>query len=261
VTARSVRWFLDSLSDEGVEAFGVVDSKSGTYGCLSGCGTEVDHFTMDRLINEAAAQTEPPPEPAPAVAESPWLRADWMQTFTGKAFVPLDPRPDLIDRRDIAHALSLLCRYGGHASRFYSVGEHSLLISRALERDGAPLDVIRWGLMHDAAEAYLGDVIRPVKRSMPIYRDAEARLLEVIAAVFGLPYDGGGREGYGPEVAACDNRILLDERAELLSAPPQKWDQEGLDPLGVQVVGIHSLTVEQLFLERMDELGLTERLV
>jgi uncharacterized protein len=190
------------------------------------------------------------------VTESPWLRADWMQTFTGKAFVPLDPDPELVVREDIAHALSLLCRYGGHASRFYSVGEHSLLISRALERDGAPLDVVRWGLMHDAAEAYLGDVIRPVKRSMPEYRAAEARLLEVIAGVFGLPYAGGGREGYGQVVIDADNRILLDERAELLAPPPQPWQQEGLEPLDVRVMGLLPHHVEELFLERMGELGL-----
>jgi hypothetical protein len=87
-------------------------------------------------------------------------RGDWMQTFTGRAFYPLDPRPEDIDPVDIAHALSLICRYGGHSSRFYSVAEHCVLMSHAVAPEHA-----LWALLHDATEAYLGDMIRPLKRS------------------------------------------------------------------------------------------------
>ena len=77
----------------------------------------------------------------------------WLQTYTGIQFWPLDPRPEEIDIQDIAHALSLLCRFNGHCQRFYSVAEHSVHVSTIL----AP-EFGLWGLLHDAAEAYLSDI-------------------------------------------------------------------------------------------------------
>lgn len=73
-------------------------------------------------------------------------RGDWMQTYTGRRFYPLDPRPDEIDPEDIAHALSLLCRYGGHVDRFYSVAEHCVLMSEPwyLGVEPLPVDVEGW---------------------------------------------------------------------------------------------------------------------
>lgn len=82
----------------------------------------------------------------------------WIQTFTGKKF-PLDkPDPALIDIEGIAHALSLLCRFNGHCTRFCSVAEHSVHVAREID-----LDLAMEGLLHDAAEAYLGDVHSPLK--------------------------------------------------------------------------------------------------
>ena len=74
---------------------------------------------------------------------------DWLQTFTGKAFFPLDPRPEEMDIFDIAHALSNLCRYGGHCNKFYSVAEHSVLVS-ILCRLYYGEQVALQGLLHDA---------------------------------------------------------------------------------------------------------------
>jgi len=105
-------------------------------------------------------------------------------TFTGQRFYPFDPRPDEIYIKDIAHHLSLICRFGGATPWFYSVAEHSLWVSKL----SAPPDRL-WGLLHDAAEAYLGDIIRPVKRH-PCLADftyAEYTLLSVIMRKFGLP--------------------------------------------------------------------------
>jgi hypothetical protein len=179
-----------------------------------------------------------------------WTRADWMQTYTGKAFTPLDPQAVDVDMLDIAHALSMLCRYGGHTSRFYSVAEHCVLVSEALERDGYPPDVALWGLLHDAAEAYLGDVIRPVKRSMPGYRDAEACVLAAIASRLGLLM-----LDYPTVVTEYDNRILQDERVALLSAPPLQWDSvEQLAPLGVSITGRAPDLAEAQYLERLHQL-------
>lgn len=148
-------------------------------------------------------------------------RGDWMQTFTGRAFFPLDPSAEDIDEVDIAHALSLLCRYGGHSSRFYSVAEHCILVSLAVSPENA-----LWGLLHDATEAYMGDLIRPLKRQMPDYATAEDHLMAFICLKFGLPLR------CPDEVKDADNRILRNERDVLLGTPPLPWvsieDKESL---------------------------------
>jgi hypothetical protein len=171
-------------------------------------------------------------------------RGDWMQTFTGRAFWPLDPRPEDIDPADIAHSLSMLCRYGGHVSRFYSVAEHCVLMSRAVSSENA-----LWALLHDATEAYLVDLPRPLKRSMPKYQDVELVLMWSIAARFGIPADEPG------EVREADNRILHDERAELMRESPWPWTAiEDVEPLGVPILGWRPGLGEQLWLERLAEL-------
>lgn len=169
---------------------------------------------------------------------------DWMQTFTGRAFYPMDPRVEDIDLLDIAHSLSLTCRYGGHARRFYSVAEHCVLLSRAV----APQNAL-WALLHDATEAYVGDMIRPLKASMPAYRAAEDRLMAVICERFRLD------PTFPAEVKQADLRILHDERAVLMSAPPRSWGSlEAVPPLGITVEGWPPERAEIAYLNRLAEL-------
>ena len=110
-------------------------------------------------------------------AEREFYHSSTMATFTGKRVNPLDLKPEDIDIRDIAHGLANICRFNGQCSRFYSVAEHSVLVSKIAEQrlvNGSPflphidsdnfLIVAKYGLLHDAAEAYLGDVIRPIKK-------------------------------------------------------------------------------------------------
>lgn len=171
------------------------------------------------------------------------LRGEWMQTFTGKAFYPLHPVPSDIVDADIAHALSLICRYGGHVRRFYSVAEHCVLLSRAVSPENA-----LWALLHDATEAYVGDMIRPLKVAMPEYVRVEDRLMDVIAQRYDI----------GPEmpveVKEADSRILLNEREALLGTPPRAWDVDGLQPLLVQVEGWNPDRAEHEYAERLTEL-------
>lgn len=154
---------------------------------------------------------------------------DWMQTYTGHAFWPLDPHPEDIHLADIAHSLAHICRYNGHCDRFYSVAEHCLLMAEAAITRFPGIDSLhiwQWALMHDAAEAYVADVPRPLKRFLNGYAEIERRVEAAIAARFKLPYP------IPDAVKALDTAILLDEQAQLMKAPPMPWSIEA-EPLGV----------------------------
>ncbi len=142
---------------------------------------------------------------------------DWIQTYTGLVMYPLDPRLEEIVIEDIAHALSNLCRFTGHCRTFYSVAEHSVRVSYAVpERDAL------WGLLHDAPEAYLADMSRPLKRYADFgipYQRAEGTLMEVIAEKFGL------RPGYIPpaSVKHADTVLLMTEKRDLMHGCNKAW--------------------------------------
>lgn len=129
---------------------------------------------------------------------------------------PLDPDPGKIVFSDIAHGLSMKCRYSGQCNRFYSVAEHSVLAFRlARVDDDMTPELALQVLLHDAAEAYLADIAAPVKRdpAMKFFCEAEDRLLSVILTKFGLPpvlhprvkkYDSAAFNLEWPEVFAGD---------------------------------------------------------
>lgn len=146
---------------------------------------------------------------------------DWMQTATGRAFWPIDPRAEDIDIEDVAHALAHLCRYGGHCLRFYSVAEHSVLLAASVP----PEDAL-WALLHDASEAYIVDVPRPLKPYLSDYQDAERRVMTAVCERFGLP------EPWPDTVKEADRAILTDEMQQNMAAPPMPWSTAGT-PLGV----------------------------
>ncbi len=167
----------------------------------------------------------------------------WIQTYTGRSFTPLAPRAEDLDIADIAHSLSLLCRFNGHCETFYSVAEHSLRVSAA-----CPPEHARWGLLHDAAEAYLSDLPRPVKREIPFFRECEDRLLRIIADHFDLPWP------MPPEVAAADTLLLATEARDLMVAPPASWEL-GVEPLPGRITPLGPEEAEAAFLARFRELG------
>lgn len=106
----------------------------------------------------------------------------WIQTYTGKKVYPLGQfGPDDVDIIDIAHALAHTCRWGGHCSRYYSVAEHSILVSHRVDEKFA-LE----GLLHDAAEAYIGDIPTPIKEQLPAITRAEYRIMSAIKEKFDL---------------------------------------------------------------------------
>ena len=167
-----------------------------------------------------------------------------MQTYNGHAFYPLDPRPEEVDPVDVAHALSMICRYGGHSRRFFSVAEHCVLLSNAVAPEHA-----LWALLHDASEAYVIDVPRPLKRSLPDYCAAEAVVQAAVCRRFGL-------DPLCPaEVEDADRWILHDERQVLLGHPPLPWVSiEHVAPLGVKIRCWEPATAEQMYLMRLGAL-------
>lgn len=150
-------------------------------------------------------------------------RGDWIQTATGLQFWPIAPSPSDVCVEDIAHALSMLCRFGGHCLRFYSVAEHSVLLSRAASAENK-----LWALLHDASEAYLVDVPRPIKPFLAGYREAEDKIMRAVCAKFDLSID------MPAEVKDLDKRILTDEAQQNMAEPPVQWSTHST-PIGARL--------------------------
>lgn len=131
-------------------------------------------------------------------------------TVGGRTLSLLRPDPALIDIGDIAHALALTCRFGGHARQFYSVAQHSVLVSRNV----APV-IAKEALLHDAAEAYLGDIIRPLKHLLPDYQAIEHTWEHAIATAFDLLLTPRATR----QIKEADLRALVTERRDVAPAP------------------------------------------
>ncbi|MBQ7925819.1 MAG: hypothetical protein IJ335_05935 [Lachnospiraceae bacterium] len=104
----------------------------------------------------------------------------YITTYTGKHFDPLEPDMAQVDIRDIAHALSLTCRGNGHVKTFFSVAQHCINCALEAEKRGYSSRLVLACLIHDASEAYMSDVPRPLKRCLGEYCRAEDKLLDLI---------------------------------------------------------------------------------
>lgn len=141
----------------------------------------------------------------------------WIQTASGLKFPLLEIDPAAILIEDIAHALSMLCRFNAQCLRFYSVAEHSVHVSHEIRPDLALI-----GLMHDTAEAYLGDVPGPLKKQLTQFQEIEANLMRAIAAkfAFAVPEDGSDA---ARELKRADVQLLVDEKAVIMAPEPEPW--------------------------------------
>lgn len=184
---------------------------------------------------------------------------DWIQTFSGKAFHPADPKPESIDLKDIAHALSLTCRFSGHLREFYSVAQHSVyvmeMVSERCKQEnepGASRTKFEYAaLMHDASEAYLTDIPRPIKRMPELagYRALEERVEAAIRQRFGIdPFRAAH-----PWIKDADLRVLAAETRDLLATPDKKWELRA-DPMRRKVEPMGPREAEALFLFEHDRL-------
>ncbi|MTI83656.1 MAG: phosphohydrolase [Firmicutes bacterium] len=143
---------------------------------------------------------------------------DWIETFTGRQFWPLDPRAEDVCIEDIAHALSLLCRFNGHCNCFYSVAEHSLLCSELALKQGLGRRMELLALLHDAAEAYISDVSRPVKPYVHNFNEIEDQVQQVIFGAFSIAEPSEDEKQLIEEI---DVKVLAAEASTLM--PFNNW--------------------------------------
>jgi hypothetical protein len=186
----------------------------------------------------------PEPDPAPP-SPGPYL-----QTVSGRFVNPLDPDPEQLDPGDIARALANQCRFGGHSRVFYSVAQHSVIVSELVEQRGGDAEDAFAALMHDAAEAYLGDMPHPVKHRSALgaaYREVEDNLEHAIRERFGIRPDV-------PEIKRVDRALLAAERRRF-SAERWDWPElEGIEPLDLELTALSPDEAAQAFARRYAEL-------
>ncbi len=146
-------------------------------------------------------------------------KGDWIETFTGRQFWPLDPRAEDVCIEDIAHALSLLCRFNGQCKCFYSVGEHSLLCSEMALKQGMGRRMELLALLHDAAEAYISDVSRPVKPYVHNFNQIEEQVQKAVFDAFSIPEPDEDEKRLIEEI---DLKVLAVEANVLM--PFNNWE-------------------------------------
>jgi hypothetical protein len=180
-----------------------------------------------------------PPAPGP-----------YLQTVSGRWVNPFDPDPEQLDAGDIARALANLCRFGGHARHFYSVAQHSVIVSRLVEERGGDVEDAFAALMHDATEAYLGDMPHPIKHRSPLaaaFKAAEEHLEQAIRERFGIKPDV-------PDIKRVDRALLATER-RAFSAEDWHWPElDGIEPLDLDLTAWPPDEAAQAFTERYGEL-------
>jgi uncharacterized protein len=191
-----------------------------------------------------AAPENAPPAPGP-----------YLQTVSGRWVNPFEPDPAQLDVGDIARALANQCRFGGHSRSFYSVAQHSVIVSELVEERGGDVEDVFAALMHDATEAYLGDMPHPIKHRSPLgaaFKAAEDNLERVIRDRFRIKSDV-------PEIKRADRALLATER-RAFSAESWDWPElEGVEPLDLDLTAWSPDEAAQAFARRYAELDSRRR--
>lgn len=155
----------------------------------------------------------------------------WMETSTGGKIHIFDPQPGEIRLEDIVHACGYTCRYGGHCKTHYSVAQHSVHVADVVKDRGGNATLQLQALLHDAAEAYIGDLPRPVKMWMSQFQDLDAYLTGKIMEVFGVPLQN---DDLPHEIHYVDRNICHDEGKVLLKSGPGAW-WSNLESFGLEI--------------------------
>lgn len=173
--------------------------------------------------------------------------ADYITTYTGIHFYPLEPEADKIHIEDIAHALSLLCRGNGHVKDFFSVGQHCINCALEAMARGYSKKVCLACLLHDASEAYLSDVPRPFKKTLPEYQQLEDQFLSVVYEKYlGSPLTAEEEM----LVRQIDDDMLYFDLTELLNQPVERKQPEMKSRFTEKYVPFHEVEEKYLNLFR-----------
>jgi hypothetical protein len=154
-----------------------------------------------------------------------------IKLLSGRYLDLADPRPDQFTFSDIAGALAKICRFGGQCPYFYSVAEHSYWCCRVAMMKDLPPEGVQAALLHDAAEAFIGDVVKPLKIMLPDYDAIERRMELAIEGKFGLNFCH-----WISSVGEIDKSMLIAERNQLFGADGVKWtDEDQVKPVSVKI--------------------------
>ena len=174
----------------------------------------------------------------------------YLQTVSGRWVNPFDPDPSQLDAGDIARALANQCRFGGHSRVFYSVAQHSVIVSELVEQGGGDVEDVFAALMHDATEAYLGDMPHPLKHRSPLgaaFKAAEDHLEQAIRDRFGIRADV-------PAIKRVDRALLATER-RAFSAEDWHWPElDGVEPLDLELTAWSPDEAARAFAQRYAQL-------
>ena len=169
----------------------------------------------------------------------------WIQTYSGRRIDLLHPKPSDIYIEDIAQALSMQCRFSGHCTKFYSVAQHSVFVSKICDS----VDAL-YGLLHDASEAYLVDIPKPLKYSgkFDIYLKFEKKMMKAIYKSFNLEYKE-------PESVLMADRVMLMTEARDLATRFNPSDWGKVSPAAFKIEAIGPEAAKEMFLKRFNELN------
>ena len=177
-------------------------------------------------------------------------RGNTLRLASGSYFDLCNPEGSVIDINDIAESLSKICRYGGHGTGFYGVAEHSVHVADLCIRDGHPKEACLAALLHDAPEAYVGDVIKPLKIMLPEYSAIELRIDKAICRRFSIEH---GK--YHDLIKKYDHEMLFCEKRTLFPEDAEKWHGENVvSVVDVDIKMWPYYIAKRVFLRRFSEI-------
>lgn len=178
--------------------------------------------------------------------DAPRALTTYISTFKGNRFWPAEPRIDRIDIEDIAHGLAYQCRFNGQTSAFYSVAQHSIMVASIL-----PPPLHKAALLHDAAEAYLGDIVKPLKHLLPGFAEIEAGVTRLIARAFEVDFDTDHIA-----IKHADMVALATEKRDLMPNSAEAWSYlAGIAPLPAAIDPLPPADAKAAFLAAWAQLG------
>jgi 5'-deoxynucleotidase YfbR-like HD superfamily hydrolase len=167
------------------------------------------------------------------------MHSPYVSTFLGNRFFLEQPRIDDVAIEDIAHGLAFQCRFNGQTQAFYSVAQHSLMVMSLV-----PKELHFSALLHDAAEAYLGDMVKPLKNLFPEFTRIEARVMEIIGERFGIDLTH-----LDPRIKNADYIALATEKRDLMPHSVEAWSYlAGIQPLPEIIQPMNPLEAKSQFL-------------